>query len=344
MSEAEAEAGAAAEGLELLRSERNSTGYQFVFNSSKPGKPFQAKLNDSTGQEHLGYFGSAHEARARRRAPPPRGSSARAMPSPLPKPAPKRKARAAAKPAAKPAAKRKAPAGAADDDGDDDELSERQFERRRGGASTSAAAARPKRSAAAAKRSNDPMPSYKEASGSDDDDDDDDDDEALQMALGQSRRDALSGTEPTAARAEEEGARGGEARGEACGEGRRPRRPAADSSDDDELSQSRRSADAAPAPAPAAAAEPSAATASPPAALPPGWSREDRVAQPSGKKYSVFHGPAGERFNSAARRGAGTARPPRRGSLAPTLRTTSRTSPLRRARNNYVVYVCVSDG
>ena len=62
MSEAEAEAGAAAEGLELLRSERNSTGYQFVFNCSKPGKPFQAKLNDSTGQEHLGYFGSAHEA------------------------------------------------------------------------------------------------------------------------------------------------------------------------------------------------------------------------------------------------------------------------------------------
>ena len=75
MSEAEAEAGAAAEGLELLRSERNSTGYQFVFNCSKPGKPFQAKLKDSTGQEHLGYFGSAHEAALAVAAPPLRAQA-----------------------------------------------------------------------------------------------------------------------------------------------------------------------------------------------------------------------------------------------------------------------------
>ena len=148
------------------------------------------------------------------------------------------------------------------------------------------------------------MPSYKEASGSDDDDDDDDDDdEALQMALGQSRRDALSGAEPTAKPAPKRKARAvAKPAAKPAAKRKAPAAAAAaDSSDDDELSQSRRSADAAPAPAPAAAAEPSAATASPPAALPPGWSREDRVAQPSGKKYSVFHGPAGERFNSAAK-------------------------------------------
>ena len=56
-----------------------------------------------------------------------------------------------------------------------------------------------------------------------------------------------------------------------------------------------------PAPAPEAAAEPSAATPSPAAALPPGWSREQRTAQPSGRKYYIFHGPAGEKFDSAAK-------------------------------------------
>ena len=61
------------------------------------------------------------------------------------------------------------------------------------------------------------------------------------------------------------------------------------------------SADAAPVPAPEAAAEPSAATPSPAAALPPGWSREQRTAQPSGRKYYIFHGPAGEKFDSAAK-------------------------------------------
>ena len=48
-------------------------------------------------------------------------------------------------------------------------------------------------------------------------------------------------------------------------------------------------------------AEPSAATPSPAAALPPGWSREQRAAQPSGRKYYIFHGPAGEKFDSAAK-------------------------------------------
>jgi hypothetical protein len=109
----------------------------------------------------------------------------------------------------------------------------------------------------------------------------------------------LSGAEPTAKPAPKRKAR---AAAKPAAKRKAPAAAAAaDSSDDDELSQSRRSADAAPAPAPAAAAEPSAASPSPAAALPPGWSREDRVAQPSGKKYSVFHGPAGERFNSAAK-------------------------------------------
>ena len=46
------------------------------------------------------------------------------------------------------------------------------------------------------------MPSYKEASGSDDDDDDDD--EALQLALGQSRRDAAASWEPRADSSDDE--------------------------------------------------------------------------------------------------------------------------------------------
>ena len=67
MNEAQAEALAAAEGLELIRNPHSSTGWKFVFGCAKPDKPYQAKLKVSTGpnkcfQEHLGYFGSAPEA------------------------------------------------------------------------------------------------------------------------------------------------------------------------------------------------------------------------------------------------------------------------------------------
>ena len=37
------------------------------------------------------------------------------------------------------------------------------------------------------------------------------------------------------------------------------------------------------------------------AALPPGWRREQRVAEPSGRKYALYIGPAGEKLDSAAK-------------------------------------------
>jgi len=54
------------EGLALLRA-GGATGYKFVYNCSKPFKPFQAKVKiniapQRTHQEHLGYFATAEEA------------------------------------------------------------------------------------------------------------------------------------------------------------------------------------------------------------------------------------------------------------------------------------------